>query len=97
MNFISVWFHDTKTANAKETLYSFLKVNADQFNMAKTTAKFPIKLSKVQTKFKAFSEDMKGRRNVLKLLFDREWEAMQIYYNHKARKNKKFSKMAKLF
>jgi len=40
---------------------------------------------------------MKNRKDVLKLLFEREWFAMKLYYTTKARKNKKFIMQAKQF
>jgi hypothetical protein len=51
----------------------------------------------VQRKFKTLLADMKQRKDVLKLLFDREFMSMKLYFTTMARKNKKSVPQAKLF
>ena len=51
----------------------------------------------MQRKFKTLLADMKQRKDVLKLLFDREFMSMKLYFTTMARKNKKSVPQAKLF
>ncbi len=51
----------------------------------------------MQRKFKTLLADMKQRKDVLKLLFDREFMSMKLYFTTIARKNKKSVPQAKLF